>query len=65
MIGEPTRVTLTTSTLIDHVATNKPENVVASGIFNITLSDHYLVFVTRKFLWAPQNDNVKLYPLES
>ena len=24
MIDEPTRVTLTTSTLIDHIATNKP-----------------------------------------
>ncbi len=50
MIGEPTRVTLATSTLIDHIATNKPENVVASGVFNITLSDHYLVYVTRKFM---------------
>ena len=50
MIGEPTRVTLTSSTLIDHIATNKPENVVASGVFSITLSDYYLVYVTRKFM---------------
>ena len=32
MIGEPKRVTLTSSTLIDHIATNKPENMVASGV---------------------------------
>ena len=50
MIDEPTRVTLTTSTLIDHIATSKPENVVASGVLKITFSDHYLVYVTRKFM---------------
>ena len=50
IIGEPTRVTLTSSTLIDHIATNKPENVVASGVLSITLNDHYLVYVTRKFM---------------
>ena len=50
MIGEPTRVTLNSSTLIDHIATNKPENVVVSGVFSITLSDHYLVYVTRSLL---------------
>ena len=37
MIGEPTRVTLTSSTLIDHIATNKPKNVVTSGVSGITL----------------------------
>ena len=41
IIREPTRVTLNSSTLIDHIATNKPENVVASGVFSITLSNHY------------------------
>ena len=50
IIREPTRVTLTSSPLIDHIATNKPENVVASGVFSITLSDHYLVYVTRKLM---------------
>ena len=50
MIGEPTRVTLTSSTLIDHIASKKPENVVASGVLRITLSDHYLVYVARKFM---------------
>ena len=50
MIGEPTRVTLTSSTRIDHIATNKPKNVVTSGAFSITLSDHYLVYITRKFM---------------
>ena len=56
MIGEPTRVTLTSSTLIDHIATNKPENVVASRVFSITLSGHYLVYVTRKFMVGSRPD---------
>ena len=50
MIGEPTRVTLTSSTLIDHIATNKPKNVVTSSVFSIILSDHYFVYITRKFM---------------
>ena len=31
LIQEPTRVSLTTSTLIDHIATTSPENIVDSG----------------------------------
>ena len=50
MIREPTRVTLTSSTLIDHIATKKPENVVAIGVLTITIRDHYLVYVARKFM---------------
>ena len=65
MIGEPTRVTLTTSTLIDHIATNKPENVVAPGVFNITLSDHYLVYVTRKVMGSTERHRKTIYSLES
>ena len=49
MINEPTRETLDTSTLIDHVATNTPANIVDSGVLKISLSDHYLVFCIRKF----------------
>ena len=49
MINEPTRETLDTSTLIDHVATNTPANIVDSGVLKILLSDHYLVYCIRKF----------------
>ena len=38
-----------TSTLIDHVATNTPANIVDSGVLKISLSDHYLVYCIRKF----------------
>ena len=49
MINEPTRETLDSPTLIDHVATNTPANIVDSGVLKISLSDHYLVFCIRKF----------------
>ena len=49
LIKEPTRETLHTSTLIDHVVVNDPRNIVDSGILKITMSDHYMVFCIRKF----------------
>ena len=49
MINEPTREKLDTSTLIDHVATNTPANIVDSGVLKTSLSDHYLVCCIRKF----------------
>ena len=49
VIKEPTRETLGSSSLIDHVATNLPANIVDSGVLEISLSDHYLVFCIRKF----------------
>jgi len=43
MINKPTRVTPSTSTLIDLVLTNCPEKVVCSGMLNIDISDHDLL----------------------
>ena len=48
IIDEPTRVTLTSSTLIDHISTTCVENITASGVHKLSLSDHYMVFCTRK-----------------
>ena len=49
LITEPTRETVDTATIIDHVATSNPSNVVESGVVKTCISDHYLVYVTRKF----------------
>ena len=48
LISEPTRITPTTSTLIDLIFTNRPENVYCSGVSHVALSDHSLVYVYRK-----------------
>ena len=50
LINEPTRVTLDTKTLIDHIATTDPKNIVNSGVIRLGISDHYAVFCVRKFM---------------
>ena len=48
LINEPTRVTDTTSTLIDLIYTNYSDKVVCSGVCHISISDHSLIFAYRK-----------------
>ena len=49
---EKPRETLTTTTLIDHIAATNKSNIVSSGIRKSCFSDHYLVFCVRKFRGA-------------
>ena len=49
LVEEPTRVTLTTSSIIDHIATTRARNIVKSGVYKVSLSDHYMVYCIRKF----------------
>ena len=48
LIRSPTCVAKATSTLLDHILTNSNELVSNSGVLDIGLSDHQLVFCTRK-----------------
>ena len=48
MIRSPTRVTTETSTLIDHVLVNSPEKISQFGVIDSGISDHNIVFCTRK-----------------
>ena len=48
VITVPTRVTDQTSTLIDHILTNSPNKVSQSGVIDLGLSDHNLIYYTRK-----------------
>ena len=47
-IQSPTRVTCSTSTLIDHILTSAPSRVSQKGVINVGVSDHQLIFCTRK-----------------
>ena len=47
LISVPTRTTYQTS-LIDHILTNSPEKVTMNGIIELGLSDHDLIYCTRK-----------------
>ena len=49
LILEPTRVTLNTSSIIDHIYTTMPNNHVQSGVLKYTVSDHYLVYTILSF----------------
>ena len=42
LITEPTRETIHTSTLIDHIAVSNNNNIVESGVIKTAISDHYL-----------------------
>ena len=46
MIQEATRITPLTKTLIDVIATNKPELVRATGVLPLGITDHSLVYAT-------------------
>ena len=48
LIDEPTRITESSSTLLDVIFTNMPDRIVCSGVSHIGISDHSLVYAFRK-----------------
>ena len=48
LITRPTRVTDQSATLIDYILTNSPDKVSQSGVIDLGLSDHDLIYCTRK-----------------
>ena len=48
LIKSPTRVTLKTSTLVDHILRSMNNKVTQCGLINIGLSDHQMIFWKRK-----------------
>ena len=64
LINEATRVTMTTTSLIDHIVTNTPEKISDSGVIHTgIISDHSLVFAIKKFL--PYTNKKILLKLET
>ena len=63
MIKQPTRVTECTSSVIDHILCNNPEKNCQSGVLNMGISDHFIVYCTRKLSKSSFNkhNNVKSY----
>ena len=48
LITSPTRITCNTTSLIDHILTNTENKISQSGVIDTGLSDHQLIFCTRK-----------------
>ena len=61
LITCPTRVTCNTSSLIDHILTNSTEKIFQSGIINCGMSDHQLMFWTRKVKQAKFNKHNNVF----
>ena len=48
VIAEPTRTTETSSTLIDLIITNRPENITKKGVFLNSIADQDMITCSRK-----------------
>ena len=59
LINCPTRVTCNTSTLIDHILINT-QNISQSGVIDIAIPDHSMIYCTRKFPKAKYNKHKEL-----
>ena len=57
IVDSPTRITNNTSTLIDHILTNARDKISKVGIIDIGLSDHQLIFCTRKLMRTKYNNH--------
>ena len=53
VITEPTRITPSTSTLIDLALTNNPEKVIRPGVVRVGISDHDLIYAYRRISVSP------------
>lgn len=47
LIDEPTRVTESTSTLIDHIYVSEPALIITSGVIQLGISHHFGIFGSR------------------
>ena len=48
LIKCPTRATCNSSSILDHVLTSFPDRVSQSGVIDVGISDHQLIYCTRK-----------------
>ena len=60
LINCPTRITCNTSTLIDHILTNAQDNISQSGVINTAISDHNMIYCTRKIRKTKYNKHKEL-----
>ena len=57
ILKEPTRVSLGSRTIVDHVATNFELNIINYGVIRVSVSDHYLVYCLRRFNGSLKRDH--------
>ena len=57
LIQEATHITETSETLLDHVISNSTQKVSQHGVVNLGLSDHQMIYCTRKSTRAKNYDH--------
>ena len=55
IIQEPTHITSTTSSLLDHILTNAGWKLSQKGVIGVGLLDHQLIYCTHKILRTKAN----------
>ena len=65
LIKNSTRITDTSSTLIDHIICNNESKICQSGTVCVGLSDHHLIYCTRKVLKSQISSNHKVIKIRS
>ena len=60
-IKTPTRVTNESSTLLDLLASNNPQNISRSGVVTSGLSDHDMIYCVRKLNWRRAPPKIKTF----
>ena len=55
LISQPTRVTPSSKTLIDHIYTSKEDNISSVRVNKQTINDHYAIFGNRKLNFVVNN----------
>ena len=66
IIQEPTRIKSTTSSLLEHFLTNAGWKISQKGVIDEGLSDHQLIYCTRKNLRTKANmhNQIRVWPLK-
>ena len=59
-----TRVTCNTASLIDHILINSTEKIFESGIIDCGMSDHQLIFCTRKAKRTKFNNHTNVFHIK-
>jgi hypothetical protein len=58
LIKEPTRVTKSRKSLIDHSTTTVPQRVRKSGVYHLSISDHNLIYAVRRMVMPRERPRI-------
>ena len=58
IINDATRITKTTSSLLDHILTNSKDKICQSGVIDIGISDHQRYIVQGKYIDQIRRKNI-------